>query len=68
MKMTVEFDYPNDEAKIRRMMMAETAIEALFEIKRAVTSQPNNKLAMVNILDEVRDLAGHALRACGELE
>lgn len=68
MKMTVEFDYPNDEAKIRRMMMADTAINALFEIKRAVTSQPHNKLAMSNILDEVRDLAGHALHACGEIE
>jgi len=68
MKMTVEFDYPNDEAKIRRMMMAETAIDALHEIKRAVTSQPLNKLAMANILDEVRDVAGHALHACGELE
>ena len=68
MKMTVEFDYPNDEAKIRRMMMAETAIDALHEIKRAVTSQPLNKLAMANILDEVHDVAGHALHACGELE
>ena len=68
MKMTVEFDDPNDEAKIRRMMMADTAIDALHEIKRAVTSQPHNKLAMANILDEVRDLAGHAPHACGELE
>jgi hypothetical protein len=68
MKMTVEFDYPNDEAKIRRMMMGETAIEALREIKRNVTNQPVNKLAMANILDEVRDIVGHALYACGELE
>jgi hypothetical protein len=68
MKAVLEFNYPDDEVKLRRALHAEQAFTALLDMNNSVKYRwkIGEEDEMLEALDHVRNVLDQVLTLCGE--
>lgn len=66
MKAILEFNYPEDEAKLRRVMNADKAFEALRAFDERVKYRWRKDDNLLDVLEFIREELDHVLEEAGE--
>lgn len=66
MKAVLEFNYPDDENKLRRAIHADEAFDTLWTIKDKVNKRFTHKADLESVLRYVQEITDDALRISGE--
>jgi len=66
MKAILEFNYPDDETKLRRAIHCNEAFDTLWTIKDRVNKRFTHKADLEDVLRYVREITDDALRISGE--
>lgn len=66
MKAILEFEYPNDEDKLRYALHGQTAIMALLQIEAQLRTHYKYGEPVENVMTNVAEIVGETLLACGE--
>lgn len=66
MKAVLEFNYPDDEDKLRRAIHADEAFDTLWTIKDKVNKRFTHKADLEAVLRYVHEITDDALRISGE--
>jgi hypothetical protein len=66
MKATIEFEYPEDEDKLRYALHGQTAIMALLEIEAQLRTHFKYEVPIEDVLPNIAEILNEALTTCGE--
>lgn len=67
MKAVLEFNYPEDEDRLRHALHGSEAISALDDVRVAIRSwSKHSKAEYQELIDHINQLVCDALRQCGE--
>lgn len=66
MKAILEFNYPDDETKLRRAIHTNEAFDTLWAIKNRVNKRFTHKADLEDVLRYVREITDDALKISGE--
>lgn len=66
MKAVLEFNYPEDEIKLRRAIHCNEAFDTLWTIKNRVNKRFTHKADLEDVLRYVQEITDDALKICGE--
>lgn len=66
MKAVLEFNYPDDEIKLRRAIHANEAFDTLWTIKDRVNKRFTHKADLETVLRYVQEITDDALKISGE--
>jgi hypothetical protein len=65
-KAILEFNYPDDEVKLRRAIHCNEAFDTLWTIKNKVSKRFTHKADLEEVLKYVQEITDDALRISGE--
>mgnify|MGYP003657776465 CR=1 FL=1 len=66
MKATIEFEYPEDEDKLRYALHGQTAIMALLEIEALLRTHYKYEVPMEDVFGHIAEIVNDTLATCGE--
>jgi CYTH domain-containing protein len=66
MKATLEFEYPEDEDKLRYAIHGQTAIMALLQIEAQLRQHFKYEMPMEDVFNNVSEIVNETLTLCGE--
>jgi hypothetical protein len=66
MKATLEFEYPQDEDKLRYALHGQTAIMALLEIESQLRQHYKYEAPMEDVFGHIAEIVNDTLATCGE--
>lgn len=66
MKAILEFEYPNDEDKLRYALHGQTAIMALLQIEAQLRQHHKYDMPIKDMLNNVAEIINETLLVCGE--
>jgi hypothetical protein len=66
MKATLEFEYPQDEDKLRYALHGQTAIMALLDIEAQLRQHYKYETPMADVFGHIAEIVNDTLATCGE--
>jgi 23S rRNA U2552 (ribose-2'-O)-methylase RlmE/FtsJ len=67
MKAILEFQYPEDEERLRHALHGQFAISVLSDVYRVINDwQKHDHTEPDRLIDTVKEIVGHGLADCGE--
>jgi CYTH domain-containing protein len=66
MKAILEFEYPDDEDKLRYAIHGQTAIMALLQIEAQVRQHFKYEVPMEDVFNNISEIVNETLTLCGE--
>jgi hypothetical protein len=66
MKAILEFEYPDDEDKLRYAIHGQTAIMALLQIEAQLRQHFKYEMPMEDVFNNVSEIVNETLTLCGE--
>jgi hypothetical protein len=66
MKATLEFEYPQDEDKLRYALHGQTAIMALLDIEAQLRQHHKYETPMADVFGHIAEIVNETLTLCGE--